>query len=189
MPRGIKKYTYKEFVRVLVANGFSYNRSRGDHDIYTDANGRHISVPTRIACVIARRLIRENNLIEDIKTIKKKNVSMDSRLNEILNSLDNWGSMCEDYDRFGESWLKLQNSFTLKVQATPRDWSTNSISYAVDNKLLDTIINELFREKYLPLLVEEVDDYAKAYVKKKSDKIQDLSVELLKLSANYMKDE
>lgn len=114
---------------------------------------------------------------------------MDSRLNEILNSLDNWGSMCEDYDRFGESWLKLQNSFTLKVQATPRDRSTNSISYAVDNKLLDTIINELSREKYLPLLVEEVDDYAKAYVKKKSDKIQDLSVELLKLSANYMKDE
>lgn len=72
MPRGIKKYTYKEFVRVLVANGFSYNRSRGDHDIYTDANGRHISVPTRIVCVIARRLIRENNLIEDVKTIKKK---------------------------------------------------------------------------------------------------------------------
>lgn len=114
---------------------------------------------------------------------------MNSRLNEILNSLDNWRSVCENYDNFGKSWLKLQNSFTLIVQARSRDRDTSSISYAVNNKLLDTIINKLFREKYLPLLIEEIDDYTKAYVKKKSDRIQDLSVELLKLSANYMKDE
>lgn len=119
----------------------------------------------------------------------KKNVNMNSRLNEILNGLDKWRSMCEDYDSFGKSWLKLQNSFTLTVQARSRDRDTNSISYAVSNKLLDTIINKLFREKYLPLLVEEIDDYAKAYVKEKSNKTQDLLVELLKLSANYMKDE
>lgn len=117
----------------------------------------------------------------------KKNVNMNSRLNKILNGLDKWRSMCEDYDSFGKSWLKLQNSFTLTVQARSRDRDTNSISYAVSNKLLDTIINKLFREKYLPLLVEEIDDYAKAYVKEKSNKTQDLLVELLKLSANYMK--
>lgn len=114
---------------------------------------------------------------------------MNSRLNEILNSSDNWRSVCENYDNFGKSWLKLQNSFTLIVQARSRDRDTGSISYAVDNKLPDTIINKLFREKYLPLLTEETDDYTKAYVKKKSDRIRDLSVELLKLSANYMKDE
>lgn len=114
---------------------------------------------------------------------------MNRRLNEILNGLDKWRSMCEDYDNFGKSWLRLQNSFTLKVQATSRDRDTDSISYAVSNKLLDTLINKLFREKYLPLLVEEIDDYAKAYVKEKSNKTQDLLVELLKLSTNYMKDE
>lgn len=114
---------------------------------------------------------------------------MDSRLNEILNNLNDWRSMCKDYDNFGKSWLKLQNDFTLEVKTASRNRDIHSISYAVGNKFLDTIINNLFREKYLPLLVAEIDNYAEAYVKEASDKIQDLSVELLKLAANYVKDE
>ena len=43
-----------------------------DHAIYVNDKGRHISIPKNLECVIARRLIKENNLITDIKK-KKKN--------------------------------------------------------------------------------------------------------------------
>ena len=43
----------------------------GDHAIYrNDESGRHISIPKNLECVIARRLIKENNLVTNIK---KKN--------------------------------------------------------------------------------------------------------------------
>lgn len=44
----------------------------GDHAIYVNDKGRHISMPKNLECVIARRLIKENNLITDIKRRKKK---------------------------------------------------------------------------------------------------------------------
>lgn len=50
---------------MLNANGFYYRRSKGGHDIYYNESGRHISIPITIADVIARRLIKENNLIEE----------------------------------------------------------------------------------------------------------------------------
>lgn len=61
------QYTRKEFIRIVKRNGFSYNRHNGDHAIYVNELGRHISIPHKLECVIARRLIKENNLI-----IKKK---------------------------------------------------------------------------------------------------------------------
>ena len=65
----MKQFTHREFVRVVVANSFYYDRHNGDHAIYLNNEGRHISIPYHLECVIARRLIKENNL--QIKGKKK----------------------------------------------------------------------------------------------------------------------
>lgn len=67
----MKQYKHKEFVRIVRANGFHYNRHSGDHAIYTDNRGRHISIPAKLESVIAKRLIKENDLELDIKKLKK----------------------------------------------------------------------------------------------------------------------
>ena len=63
----MKQWTHREFVKVVKHNGFSYNRHNGDHAIYVNKDGRHISIPQKLECVIARRLIKENNLETNIK--------------------------------------------------------------------------------------------------------------------------
>ena len=65
----MKQYTRKEFIIILKKNGFYYDRQKGSHSIYINDKGRHISVPHNLECVIARRLIKENNL--DINLRKK----------------------------------------------------------------------------------------------------------------------
>ena len=68
----MRQFTHREFVRIVVANGFYYDRHNGDHAIYLNERGRHISIPLKLESVIARRLIKENNLEIDIKKLKKK---------------------------------------------------------------------------------------------------------------------
>ena len=69
----MKQYTQLEFIRVVERNGFSYSRHSGDHAIYVNDKGRHISIPHKLESVIARRLIKENNLDINIKrTINSK---------------------------------------------------------------------------------------------------------------------
>jgi predicted RNA binding protein YcfA (HicA-like mRNA interferase family) len=68
----MKQFTHREFVRVVVANGFYYDRHNGDHAIYLNEKGRHISIPLKLESVIARRLIKENNLEINIKKLKKE---------------------------------------------------------------------------------------------------------------------
>lgn len=63
----MKQYTQREFIRIVRRNGFSYSRHNGDHAIYVNDRGRHISIPQKLECVIARRLIRENNLETNFK--------------------------------------------------------------------------------------------------------------------------
>lgn len=69
----MKQYTQRGFIRIVKNNGFQYDRHNGDHAIYVNDKGRHISIPKNLECVIARRLIKENNLITDIKRRKKNN--------------------------------------------------------------------------------------------------------------------
>lgn len=66
----MRQYTSREFIKIVRANGFRYNRHNGDHAIYVNDKGRHISIPKNLECVIALRLIKENSLIADIKRIK-----------------------------------------------------------------------------------------------------------------------
>lgn len=63
----MKQYTQREFIRIVENNGFSYNRHSGSHAIYVNTKGNHISIPKKLESVIARRLIKENNLIIKIK--------------------------------------------------------------------------------------------------------------------------
>ena len=63
----MRQYTQREFIKICKANGFYYNRCNGDHAIYVNNEGRHISIPQKLECVIARRLIKENELIISIK--------------------------------------------------------------------------------------------------------------------------
>lgn len=58
----MRQYTRREFVKIVRANGFEYERSKGSHDIYYNKQGRHISIPATLVDVIARRLIKENQL-------------------------------------------------------------------------------------------------------------------------------
>ena len=63
----MRQYTSREFTKIVKFNGFHYDRHNGDHAIYVNDKGRHISIPKNLECVIARRLIKENNLITNIK--------------------------------------------------------------------------------------------------------------------------
>ena len=67
----MRQYTSREFIKIVEFNGFYYNIHNGDHAIYVNDNGRHISIPKNLECVIARRLIKENNLEVNIKRRKK----------------------------------------------------------------------------------------------------------------------
>lgn len=67
----MRQYTHREFVKIVKANGFHYDRHSGDHAIYLNDKGRHISIPAKLESVIARRLIKENSLELDMKKLKK----------------------------------------------------------------------------------------------------------------------
>lgn len=61
----MKQYTRREFIKIVEKNDFRYTRCKGSHSIYTNKTGNHISIPYKLESVIARRLIKENNLIID----------------------------------------------------------------------------------------------------------------------------
>ena len=67
----MRQYTLREFIKIVEFNSFYYNRHNGDHAIYVNDKGRHISIPKNLESVIARRLIKENNLEVNIKRRKK----------------------------------------------------------------------------------------------------------------------
>ncbi len=58
----MKQYTHKLFAKILKNNGYYLSRCKGGHFIYCNASGHHISIPRKIASVIALRIIKENNL-------------------------------------------------------------------------------------------------------------------------------
>ena len=67
----MKQYTLREFIKIVKFNGFWYYRHNGDHAIYMNDKGRHISIPKNLECVWALRLIKENNLEVNIKRKRK----------------------------------------------------------------------------------------------------------------------
>ena len=69
----MRQWTSREFIKVLKKNGYIYNRHNGDHYIYVNENGRHISIPQKLECVIAKRLIKEYSLDISLKKTINKN--------------------------------------------------------------------------------------------------------------------
>lgn len=67
----MRQYSSRQFREIVKYNGFQYVRHSGDHYIYINNDGKHISIPETLKSVIALRLIKENNLITDIKQLKK----------------------------------------------------------------------------------------------------------------------
>lgn len=58
-------YSVREFRKILKKNGYTLQRTSGDHEIWINAQGKHISIPNNGKCInimITRRLIKENNL-------------------------------------------------------------------------------------------------------------------------------
>lgn len=55
---------YRDFVRLLKRNGYALDRISGSHEIFVNNRGEHISIShhPEINAMLARRLIRENNL-------------------------------------------------------------------------------------------------------------------------------
>ena len=68
----MRQYTSREFIKIVEFNGFHYNRCKGDHAIYVNDKGKHVSIPKNLECVIALRLIKENNLEVNIKRRKSR---------------------------------------------------------------------------------------------------------------------
>ena len=62
--KNTRNWSVREFKELLRINGYILTRSKGDHLIFTKPNCiQHISIPaTQINMMVARRLIKENNL-------------------------------------------------------------------------------------------------------------------------------
>lgn len=59
-----KTYTHhsRKFIRLLRENGYKLIRQNGSHSIYKNDNGNTITININLNAMVARRLIRENNL-------------------------------------------------------------------------------------------------------------------------------
>lgn len=86
----MRQYTQREFISIVKGNGYEYNRHNGSHAIYVNDKGRHISIPQKLECVIARRLIKENNLFIDIKSPKAISEKVLLKTNKQGNGKDRW---------------------------------------------------------------------------------------------------
>ena len=62
----MRQWNRKEFIRMVEKNGYHYVRNNGSHSIYMNDEGKHITIPLRIEAPIAKRLIKENNLNENL---------------------------------------------------------------------------------------------------------------------------
>lgn len=62
----MQTFTYRQMVRIVEQNGYEYIRCNGDHTIYKKAGERNtitLAKKKHINPCIARRLIKENNLV------------------------------------------------------------------------------------------------------------------------------
>lgn len=61
--KNMKQWKSKDFIKLVERNGFYYTHTKGSHQKYVHEDGRHICIPINLAAPIARRLIKENNLV------------------------------------------------------------------------------------------------------------------------------
>ncbi len=57
----------REFSPILLRNGYTYARTRGSHFIYVNRlTGKHISINKDLNREVRSRLIKENNLVQEV---------------------------------------------------------------------------------------------------------------------------
>ena len=56
------QWTTKKIEKVLDLNGYSLKRIKGGHYIYVNQDGNHISIPSRLKCVTAQKIVKKYNL-------------------------------------------------------------------------------------------------------------------------------
>lgn len=123
----MKQYTQKEFIKIVKSNGFYYNRHNGDHAIYVNDKGRHISIPKNLECVIALRLIKENDLNTNIKELKRcKRMGILSDNLPVGAENDPMAPWNEPPDINHKRFVSLTISFYTKVKG-PEDMSDESV--------------------------------------------------------------
>lgn len=60
----MKRWTCRGFKRLLKANDYTLVRSNGSHFVYHSRDGNTISINKDLNPMVAKRLIKENNLKE-----------------------------------------------------------------------------------------------------------------------------
>lgn len=59
-------YTSREFRKMLAKNGYLLHSTKGSHFVYKNpVTGSVISINVNLNKMVARRLIKENNLVEE----------------------------------------------------------------------------------------------------------------------------
>lgn len=60
----LKIYNEKEFIRILTFNGYHPERTKGSHTVYVKDGYKNIIINKKLNPMVAKRLIKENNLVE-----------------------------------------------------------------------------------------------------------------------------
>ena len=161
----MKQYTSKEFIRIVKKNGFVLNRYNGDHAIFVNDKGRHISIPKKLECVIARRLIKENNLNIDIKNKKKMS---ESGYYPPGAEQDPTAPFNEKTPKFVEAevFISITMSKTFIVKVSEEDLENGTLDKDVvvnNNIILPTTVpmalEEAVTEKQKKKLMDDVSDW------------------------------
>lgn len=142
-------YDRRKFIKMIEANGFYFNRQTGDHLIHINERGRHISIPLKLNRMIAKRLIKENNLELDVKQLKKK-----QRMNAPIGS---------DFD--------IDAPWNEEVEKPLELYTSITVSKAVTVDVIDESNEKEWREKVKCALKKDID-----YLKKEGYCIDDLAI-------------
>lgn len=148
----MRQYTSREFFRILIANGFTFERHNGDHAIFYK-NGRHISVPETLSSVIARRLIKENNLETDIKKLKKNKRMSEFNDNIPIGADIEEAPWNEPLDVKHKRFVSVTLSFYTEVEGSP-DMREDAIRESVMKDIHDGNIPEEYDIDELIILDE-----------------------------------
>lgn len=127
----MRQYTYREFDSICRANGFHLKRYSGDHALYYNSTGNHISVPLKLESVIARRLIKENNLETNIKKMKKGMSGYPAGAADDVRAPYN-EPLTKDYTRFVSTSISYVDTIRLPIGS-----SENEIEKAFTQKVKD----------------------------------------------------
>lgn len=117
----MRQYTQREFIKICIANGFYYSRHNGDHAIYVNDRGRHISIPSSLESVIALRLMKENNLEVDIKKLKRSKKMDNYNYPMGVDTPDAPWNQEENPEREIEVIVSVTLSKTIKVKVSDYD--------------------------------------------------------------------